>query len=143
MVGRLNNCLEGKRFILVGPGRWGSSNIDLGVRVGYADIYNTLMLVEVAFAGPAGPPEVSYGTHFFQDLVETNIYPLPVYPDDGGVIFARDLFDHSPNRLAELLPGDAALVDYVRVIDVRQVSGGRLLEVVMSATEEKAIAFFR
>jgi hypothetical protein len=41
VIGRLNKNLEGHRFIMVGPGRWGSSNIDLGVPVSYADIYNS------------------------------------------------------------------------------------------------------
>ncbi|MDH3676183.1 MAG: PEP/pyruvate-binding domain-containing protein, partial [Anaerolineae bacterium] len=45
IIGRLNKKLEGETFILMGPGRWGSSNIDLGVKVSYADIYNTRMLV--------------------------------------------------------------------------------------------------
>ena len=50
IVGRLNKRLEGEKFILMGPGRWGSSNIDLGIKVSYADIYNTSMLIEIAVA---------------------------------------------------------------------------------------------
>lgn len=141
LIGRLNKRLEGQRFILVGPGRWGSSNIDLGVKVSYADIYNTAMLIEVAFAGPEGTPEVSYGTHFFQDLVEANIYPLPLYPDEKGTVFKRAFFDDTPNALADLLPEDAGLAPYVKVIDVPAATGGRLLEVVMNADEEKAIGY--
>ena len=143
VIGRLNKRLEGHRYILMGPGRWGSSNIDLGVRVSYADIYNTSMLVEIAFAGQEGTPEVSYGTHFFQDLVEANIYPLPLYPDDEGATFNRAFFEDAPNVLASLLPEDAPYARYVKVIDVRAVSGGRLLEVVMNAEEEKGVAYLR
>jgi hypothetical protein len=145
VVGRLNKRLEEHRYILIGPGRWGSSNIDLGVRVSYADIYNASMLIEVAFAGPDGTPEVSYGTHFFQDLVEANIYPLSIFPDEEEDVFKRAFFTQSPNVLAELSPRDAEYADaeYVRVIDVRAVSGGRTLEVVMNAEEEKALAYLR
>lgn len=143
VIGRLNKRLEGKRFILVGPGRWGTVNLDLGVRVGYADIYNTLMLIEVAFAGPEGTPEVSHGTHFFQDLVEANIYALPLYPDEPETVFNRAFFEDSPNLLPDLLPGDAAYAQYVRVIDVRAASGGKLLEVIMNAEEERALAYLR
>jgi len=143
VIGRLNQRLEKHRFILVGPGRWGSSNIDLGVRVSYADIYNTSMLVEVAFAGPAGTPEVSYGTHFFQDLVESNIYPLPLYPDDEDAVFNRTFFDQTPNALGDLLPEMAQLGEYVKVIDVKAARGGLLLEVVMNPDEEKAIGYLR
>ncbi len=143
LVGRINQRLAGRRFALMGPGRWGSSNIALGVKVGYADIYNTSLLIEIAFAGPAGTPEVSYGTHFFQDLVEANIYPLALYPDEPGEFFRRSFFEESPNILPELLPADAPLADYVRVIHVPSVSGGRVVEVVMNSEEEKAIAYLR
>jgi hypothetical protein len=143
VVGRLNRQLEGRRFILIGPGRWGTANLDLGVRVGYADIYNTLMLIEVAFAGPDGTPEASYGTHFFQDLVEANIYPLALYPDDEEAIFNQAFFEHSPNILPDLLPEDAPYAQYVKVIDVQAVSGGKLLEVIMNAKEEQALAYLR
>ena len=143
VIGRLNRELEGRRFILIGPGRWGSSNIDLGVKVSYADIYNTSMLIEVAFAGPEGTPEVSYGTHFFQDLVEANIYPLALYPDEEGTVFNRAFFESAPNMLTTFLPDAEPYADYVKVIDVRAVSGGRLLEVVMNAEQEKAVAYLR
>ncbi|MCR4408516.1 MAG: PEP/pyruvate-binding domain-containing protein [Anaerolineae bacterium] len=143
VIGRLNKKLEGHRYIIIGPGRWGSANIDLGVKVSYADIYNTLMLIEVAFAGPEGTPEVSYGTHFFQDLVEANIYALPLYPDEEGTLFNHSFFEDSANVLAMLLPDDEPYARYVKVIDVRAATGGRLLEVVMNAEQEKAVGYVR
>ena len=143
VIGRLNKRLEGSRYILLGPGRWGSSNIDLGVKVGYADIYNTKMLVEIAFAGPEGTPESSYGTHFFQDLVEANIYALSLYPDAEETIFNHAFFDQAPNALLALLPDQTAAAETVKVIDVRAATGGRLLDIVMNADEEKAVAYIR
>jgi hypothetical protein len=143
VVGRLNKQLEGQNFILLGPGRWGSSNIDLGVKVTYADIYNTRVLVEIAMEKGGETPEVSYGTHFFQDLVESGIYPLPLYPNEPGVIFNRAFLNRAPNILAELLPGDAAYSDYVKVIDVPSVSQGRFMEIVMNAERETAIAYLK
>ena len=143
IVGKLNHVLSGKKFILVGPGRWGSSNIDLGVRVAYADIYNASMLIEVAFAGASGTPEVSYGTHFFQDLVEARIYPLSLYRGERNVVFREEFFEKSRNILPELLPEFADYSRYVRVIDVRATSGGRLLEVVMDSNEERAVGYLR
>jgi hypothetical protein len=143
LVGRLNKRLEGKHFILIGPGRWGTSNIDLGVKVTYADIYNTSMLVEVAFTGASGTPELSYGTHFFQDLVEANIHPLSLYPDDEETVFNERFFYDAPNALVDLLPDDAAYADVVRVIDVPAATGGRYLEVVMNAEEEQALGYVR
>ena len=67
----------------MGPGRWGSrGDIKLGVRVTYSDINNAAMIIEVARKKGNYVPDVSFGTHFFQDLVESGIRYLPLYPDD-------------------------------------------------------------
>lgn len=141
LIGRINQRLDGQRFILMGPGRWGSSNPDLGVKVGYADFYNTSALVEVAWTEGQGRPTLSYGTHFFQDLVESNIYPLAIYPGEVGNPFNHDFFAEATNALPVLQPGDAAFADYVQVINVPAATGGRMLELVMSGDEGRALAF--
>jgi hypothetical protein len=141
IIGRLNKQLEGENFVLMGPGRWGSSNLDLGVKVSYADIYNTRMLIEIAMARNGTTPEVSYGTHFFQDLVEGNIYPLSLYPDNPAVLFNRQFIERAPNSLAVLLPQDSVYANYIKVINVPEVSQGRLLRVVMNAEEGEALAY--
>lgn len=143
VVGRLNQRLEGQRFILMGPGRWGSVNVHLGVKVTYADIHNAGALIEVALARGDHAPEVSYGTHFFQDLVEAHIYPLSLYPDDPDVLFNWQFFDQSPNVLAELAPDCAEYAVYVKVIDVPAVAEGRYLEIVMNGEEDRALAYLK
>lgn len=143
VVGRLNQKLAGETFILIGPGRWGSSNIDLGVRVSYADIYNARMLVELGVSGTEASPEVSYGTHFFQDLVEAQIYPLAIFPEAPGALFRAEFFEESPNVLTSLLPEDARWGEVVRVLDVPALAGGRMLEVVMDSDEEIAVGYLR
>jgi len=145
LVGRLNQRLEGQQFILMGPGRWGSSNPDLGLKVSYADIYNTRALVEIGwtFGSARGKsrPTLSYGTHFFQDLVESHIYPLAIYPGESGNPFSKEFFDKALNALPALLPEDARYGEWVKVIDVPATTGGRVLELVMSGDEGKAMAF--
>ena len=118
VVGRLNGILERKRFILMGPGRWGSSNINLGVRVSFADIYNTAVLAEIAYEEEGHVPDVSYGTHFFQDLVEANIYPLPLYPDTPDTIYHEAFFASATNHLIKVLPDDADFARYIKLIDL-------------------------
>ncbi|MCB0210849.1 MAG: PEP/pyruvate-binding domain-containing protein [Anaerolineae bacterium] len=141
IVGRLNKQLEGEVFILMGPGRWGSSNPDLGVKISYADIYNTRMLIEIAIPRNGANPELSYGTHFFQDLVETNIFPLALFPEDETTVFNDQFFDQAPNKLANFLPNDSNFADYIKVIDVSQMSQGKLLRVVMNAEQSEALAY--
>ena len=122
-VSRLNKRLESESFILLGPGRWGSENIELGVRVTYADIYNTKVLVEMGVPGEGGSPELSYGTHFFQDLVEGGIHSLPLHLEESDAYFNWDFFRSKPNVLADLSPDDADLSDYLIVIDVDRPRG--------------------
>ena len=143
VIGRLNKRLEGEQFILMGPGRWGSSNIDLGVPVGYADINNARVLVEVASPRGQGVPDVSYGTHFFQDLVEAHIYALPLFLEDRGTIFNRAFILDSPNALSRLLPADEAYAEYVQVVDVPAVADGRYLGIVMDEEKSEALAFLK
>lgn len=142
-IGRLNRVLQDQRFILIGPGRWGSSNMDLGVKVTYADVFNAKMLVELGYSQSNSMPEVSYGTHFFQDLVEARIFPLAVFPDQGETVFDRRFFAEAPNQLTQLLPGHAASEGVLKVIDVPAVRDGQRLEVIMSSEQSRALARFR
>jgi len=140
-IGQLNTALAGKTFICVGPGRWGTTNPDLGISIGYADIYNTRALVEVSGRGIGNAPEPSFGTHFFQDLVEANIYPLAVYLDDEDVIFNRPFFYDTPNRLLEFLPQEIGLTGCLRVIEVASFRPGHRLDLVMDDERGRAAAF--
>jgi hypothetical protein len=141
-VSHLNQNLPAQRFILMGPGRWGSrGDIRLGVAVTYSDISHTSMLVEIARQRGSYLPDVSFGTHFFNDLVESKIAYLPVYPDDKRVVWNEEFLAHSPNALAELAPDYADMEHVVRVIDVAASSGGKLAHVVMDAEADRALAF--
>jgi pyruvate,water dikinase len=143
VIGKLNNTLRGKKYklMMMGPGRWGSNNIELGVNVGYADIDNTAILAEVAFEKAGHTPEVSYGTHFFQDLVESNILYLPVYPDEAGADFNDEFFMRSRNIINEILPELKEYEDIIRVIDVPQTTGGATAKVVADLQTREAICF--
>jgi hypothetical protein len=114
----------------------------LGIKVTYADIYNTSMLIEIAVADGGATTEVSYGTHFFQDLVESNIYPLSVFPNNAASVFNWQFFQKTINQLPKLLPQDSPYADYIKVIDVPNASQNRFLRVIMNAEENKALGYF-
>jgi pyruvate,water dikinase len=142
-VGKLNKILPRHQFILMGPGRWGSrGDIKLGVRVTYSEISNSAMLIEVARKKGNYVPDVSFGTHFFQDLVESGIRYLPLYPDDAGVKFNERFLLEAPNKLAEFCPECTLLTDALRVIDVPEATGGKVLRVLMNADRDLAVGFF-
>jgi hypothetical protein len=143
VVGQINahpRIAEGK-IVMMGPGRWGSNNIDLGVNVGYADIDNAAVLVEIAREEAGHVPEVSYGTHFFQDLVEDQIIYLPLYPDDPAAEFNSAFFERAPNLLADLLPEASGFSDWVRVIDVLSFTDGLTTQVVADPQSQNAICY--
>jgi hypothetical protein len=140
-IGKLNAVLSGETFICIGPGRWGTSNPDLGIKITYADIYNTHALVELAGKGIGAAPEASFGTHFFQDLVESNIYPLALYLGDSGSVFNRDFFYNTSNSLAKFGINDNHLSDCLRLIDVSDFRSKYHLELVMDDDQGRSVAY--
>jgi hypothetical protein len=139
-IGKLNQLLPKRQFILIGPGRWGSrGDIKLGVNVTYSDINNTAVLIEVARKKGNYVPDLSFGTHFFQDLVEASIRYLPLYPDEKENIFNEDFLLKSPNAIFELLPAYTNLSDIIHVIEVPEVADGLVLRVLMNADLDKAV----
>lgn len=144
IVSKLNQLLPKRKFILMGPGRWGSrGDIKLGVSVTYSDINNTAMLIEVARKKGNYVPDLSFGTHFFQDLVESSIRYLPLYPDDKGIIFNESFFSNSKNMLLDLLPQYKRFIPVVRVIDIAAVTNGKVLNVLINAEIDAAVAVLK
>jgi len=141
IIGRLNTLLANETFICVGPGRWGTRNPDLGVNIRYADVYNTRSLVELAGEGIGPAPEPSFGTHFFQDLVEARVFPLAIFLDDEDVVFNRQFFYETPNQLAQLAPDEVNLESCIRLIDVNSFRPGHHLELVMDNEVGQAVAY--
>lgn len=143
IVGRLNRMLPRRQFTLMGPGRWGSrGDIKLGVQVTYSDINNTSLLMEIATRRGSYVPDVSFGTHFFQDLVEANIRYLPLFPGESNVVFNDRFVEEAPNLLAELLPEYSRLASAIRVVDVPRATGGLVLRVLMNADANHALGMF-
>ncbi len=142
VISLLNSLLPKKSFILIGPGRWGSrGDIKLGVNVTYSDINNTAALIEVAQKKGNYTPELSFGTHFFQDLVESSIRYIPIYPEKEETFFNFAFFSRYKNRLVKLLPDFDYLADIVKVIDVSKSIKGGYFKLLMNAEVDQALAY--
>jgi predicted nucleotidyltransferase len=142
-VGKLNKILPKRQYVLMGPGRWGSrGDIRLGVPVTYADISNTAVLMEIARQKGNYVPELSFGTHFFQDLVEAEIRYIPIYADDEGCNLNETFLRRARNMLPDMVPEFARLGDTLRVIDVTQEREGMVLRILMNAELEEAVGIF-
>jgi pyruvate, water dikinase len=145
VIGKINEYFRGKEeeLVAIGPGRWGSNNIDLGINVSYADIDNFAVLVEVGRTDSGTEPELSYGTHFFQDLVEADMIYLPVFPDKPSTHFNKRFFSSSTNILASILPEYADYNDIIKVIDVPFAFKGVHAHVIADAQTRKAVCYLK
>lgn len=130
-VGQLNKALEGRSYILIGPGRWGSTDAMQGVPVTYADIFNTRALIELASRKGGYSSEPSYGTHFFQDLVETQIYPLAISEEEPQDYLDLDFLRAADNRIKKFITEQSRALDCIRVCEVAAERPGYTLDIAM------------
>jgi hypothetical protein len=122
--------------MLLGPGRWGTSMPALGVPVSFAEISRASVLGELTTMREGLVPDVSLGTHFFNDLVEMDILYFAVSPNREGHLFNEDLLRQAPNRLLTLLPDAVRLVGALWVLDAADLApAGRLCLNVDSMTQ--------
>ena len=117
-ITRLRGTHAAKSMLLIGPGRWGTTSPELGVPVRFAEINNVSVLCEMVTMQNGLVPDVSLGTHFFSDLVETDILYLALFPQRQDNKLNTAFFDQQPNCLADLLPNAVKWSDCVRVIDL-------------------------
>ncbi|MCU0572307.1 MAG: PEP/pyruvate-binding domain-containing protein [Syntrophobacteraceae bacterium] len=141
-VGRLNRLLKGRRYALFGPSRWGTNDVNVGVKVGYEDINHALILAEIAFEEGGVNPEVSYGTHFFNDLVEARITPVAIFPDEPETVFDEAFFRDSPNVLSSLTADWEPSAEAVKVIHVPSCRRGQFLHVYQDSRSQEGMGFF-
>jgi hypothetical protein len=142
LIGRLNKLIKNRDetpTMLLGPGRWGTTTPSLGVPVRFSEINNVTFLGEIAYTDGNLMPELSFGTHFFQDLVETNIFYLAVFPDNPEVVFHRNILSRFENVLETLVPGSSKYGDVIKVYD----AGKEGLRIMADIVSQKLICFIQ
>ncbi len=115
-VGLINTALKGKNAMLIGPGRWGTTTPSLGVPVHFSELCNMSVICEVASSETGFMPELSYGSHFFQDLVETGIFYVAVFDGHNDVIYNPEYILKKENILETLLPQSSQYKDIIRIV---------------------------
>ncbi|HIH29196.1 MAG TPA: pyruvate, phosphate dikinase [Thermoplasmata archaeon] len=144
IISELNVKLPRRKFILIGPGRWGSrGDIKLGVPIRYGDINNSTLIVEIAKEKEGYIPELSFGTHFFQDLVESNIRYLPLYPGQEDNLFNEQILFDMENKLSKVLQGYKNFESVVKVISISDMLPGGTLSVIMDGEANEALAYIK
>lgn len=139
-IGRINRetgSRDEMPTLLLGPGRWGTTTPSLGVPVTFAEINHMTVLGEIAFPGGSLMPELSFGTHFFQDLVETKVFYVALFPEKEKVVFNEKLLLSQKDICAEVLPGCAKYRDVISVYDI----GGEDLRIMSDVVSQKVVCF--
>ena len=95
-VERINRkfVAEGRNYVLVGPGRWGSSDYWLGIPVKWPHISAARVIVEAGLPNYRVDP--SQGTHFFQNLTSFGVGYFTVNTYKGEGVYQKDLLDAMP-----------------------------------------------
>jgi pyruvate,water dikinase len=125
-LGRINRTCETANAggtMLLGPGRWGTSDPFLGIPVAFADINRAAVLCEIVAMHEHLTPDVSLGTHFLNELVETDMLYLALFPQRGNNYVNTAWLESAPNRLLEVVPKADRWVDAIRLIEVATASG--------------------
>ncbi|MEE1117323.1 MAG: PEP/pyruvate-binding domain-containing protein [Methanosphaera sp.] len=120
IIGQINEyCKEGnKNSMLIVPGRIGTSSPELGIPVSFAEISQFLAILEESYSQVGYMPELSFGSHMFQDLVEADIYYGAIFENEQRLVFDKDLIKGFPNKLYDINSQlDEELYDMIHVIE--------------------------
>ncbi|MBU4395155.1 MAG: PEP/pyruvate-binding domain-containing protein, partial [Proteobacteria bacterium] len=119
LIGDLSNGMPAEQnTMLVGPGRWGSKMPELGVPVTFNDIKNVSVLCELAIMHEKLAPDISLGTHFFNDIVEMEIVYIGIYPENEGYVLNEKLLLQGPNILSTIYKKSDRIAEALHVADV-------------------------
>lgn len=128
-VGRLNRELKGKNVMLMGPGRWGSTTPSLGVPVHFTELCNMSVICEVSAKQAGLMPELSYGSHFFQDLVEAGIFYVALFDGNEEVVLNQEKILKKDNLLEGIISDST---QFSHVIHVAETKGMELFSDIVS-----------
>jgi pyruvate,water dikinase len=147
LIGRINHAsaaTQAGATMLLGPGRWGTSDPFLGIPVAFAEISRAAVLCEIVAMHEHLMPDVSLGTHFLNELVETDMLYLALFPQRENNYLNTEWLESSPNRLLEVVPKADRWVNTIRLIGVARASaetGSIFLDA--DPFEQKVICYFK
>lgn len=143
LIGKLTHLEEklAEPLILIGPGRWGTSTPSLGIPVSFSEIHMASVLCEIDVMHEGLVPDLSLGTHFFNEMVEMNMLYIAYFVGEKQNRFNESLLMQSPNRLTDLLPSASAWAHLVRVIEPVGRKNGQRMVLNANALEQTAVMY--
>ena len=144
VIGQLikkDNSDRNKIIMLVGPGRWGTTTPSLGVPVAFADINTVSVICEIESMNEYISPDLSLGTHFFNDLVESEIVYMGLFPGDNGTIFNEKVISALPNMAPDILHDTARWAHVLWYADGAHLPGNSEFYVHIDTLKQHGICF--
>ncbi len=119
LIGKINWHYRdmNKHMMLIVPGRVGTTSPELGVPTAFSDISAYEIICETEESKAGYNPELSYGSHIFQDLVEAEILYTAIFNNEKTLHFSPEKLESSRNLISEF-EQNTTLADIVRVYDV-------------------------
>jgi hypothetical protein len=141
LIGRLSeiDAAQGRRTLLLGPGRWGTIDPYAGIPISFPEIRSVCAICEVVTMREGLTPAASFGDHMINELVESNILYFTLFPETG--FLNTPLLEESPNQLTELLPDEARWAHIVRVLAPSAWEGGKILQLNASVTRQRVVCY--
>ena len=123
LIGKINWHYRelNKHMMLIVPGRVGTTSPELGVPTSFADISAFEIICETEETKAGYNPELSYGSHIFQDLVEAEILYTAVFNNAKTIHFHPDKLQRCPDVISDF-DGTENLSDIVHVYDVSGIN---------------------
>lgn len=109
---------SGKHLMLLVPGRIGTTSPELGVPTAFSDISGFDLICEVSESRAGYMPELSYGSHIFQDLVEEEILYTAVFENEKTIVFAPEKIRQLKNCLTDFYPEGENLTNIIGIYSV-------------------------
>ncbi len=122
-VGRINRYYAGKdkNLLLMAPGRIGTSSPELGIPTSFAEISCFNEICEVSDARTGFMPELSYGSHMFQDMVEAEMSYSAIFGDQKTLHYDPAALDDVPDLFPQICPDMPELADMITVREPQEL----------------------
>ncbi|MDP1652256.1 MAG: PEP/pyruvate-binding domain-containing protein [Rhodocyclaceae bacterium] len=118
LIGRINQASADRTLLMLGPGRWGTRDLWLGLPVNFGEINHVAALCEIVGMHESLIPDVSLGTHFLNELIEADMLYFALFPGRAGNGLDEAALLGLPNRLGAILPDAQRWAGAVHVADL-------------------------
>lgn len=132
-----------KHVLFMGPGRWGTSTPSLGIPVSFSQINTASVLCEIDSMHEGLIPDLSLGTHFFNEMVEMNMLYIAYFVNRKENLFNERFFQEAENQLLNLVPDAEDWVNVIKVVDSDSPINGKRIYLNANSMEQRCVLYVR